>query len=121
MIATLIAWAKSLMQKPLPSPSPSPNHLSNRDKLRIWIEIHMPELDRELGPLRRLAVLAKLNEVTGCDVASSDSVERSCAVFLEALKKMKGASTAPKPADRSEITRWVEQNMPQHHKNEDKS
>jgi len=30
-------------------------------------------------------------------------------------------SLMSKPADRSEITRWVEQNMPQHHKNEDKS
>lgn len=30
-------------------------------------------------------------------------------------------SLMQKPADRSQITRWVEQNMPSNHKNEDKS
>lgn len=87
MIATLIAWAKSLMPKPI-----QPGHLSDRSKLRIWIEIHMPELDTELGPKSLDQVRLRLNEVTGCAVQGSDSVEDGCAVFLAALKKMKEAA-----------------------------
>lgn len=69
-----------------------PDRLNERDKLRIWIEIHMPELDRELGPMSLDAVRIRLNEITGCDVQGADSVENGSAVFLEALKKMKEAS-----------------------------
>lgn len=117
MIATLIAWAKSLMPKPLPSPASR----AGKAELRAWTKQHMPELDAELGPMSLDQVRIRLNAITGCEVQGSDSVNNGSAVFLEALKKMKGASPAPKPADRSQITRWVEQNMPSNHKNEDKS
>lgn len=87
MIATLVAWAKSLMPKPI-----QPGRLNDRDKLRIWIEIHMPELDAELGPMSLDQVRIRLNAVTGCTVQGGDSVENGSAVFLEALKKMKETS-----------------------------
>jgi hypothetical protein len=47
----------------------------------------MPELDRELGPLPLDRVRERLNEITGCSVSGADPVERTCAVFLEALKR----------------------------------
>ena len=86
MIATLIAWAKSLMPKPAPV---QPSMCSNNDKLRIWVKVHMPELYAELSSLPRSKLRVRLNEITGCNVPYEGRVEDGCAVFLEALKKMK--------------------------------
>ena len=118
MIATLIAWAKSLMPKPVPM---QPSRLSNNDMLRIWVEVHMPELYEELASLPRSKLRVRLNEITGCNVPIEGRVEDGCAVFLAALKKMKGSAPMPRPTDPSDIARWVAQNMPGNQKNEEKS
>jgi hypothetical protein len=59
----------------------------NGQALKAWVAEHMPELDRELGPLPLDRVRERLNEITGCSVSGADPVERTCAVFLEALKR----------------------------------
>lgn len=69
-----------------------PDQINERDKLRIWIEIHMPELDRELGPMSLEQVRIRLNKITGCDVPGWSSVESGSTLFLAALKKMKETS-----------------------------
>lgn len=91
MIATLIAWAKSLMPAQ-PISKPVRTRLGGKAALRAWTKQHMPELDAELGPMSLDQVRIRLNEITGCDVQGADSVEGGSAVFLEALKKMKEAS-----------------------------
>lgn len=61
---------------------------SNRAQLKQWVAKHMPELDAELGPMSMDQVRKRLNEVTGCKVRGSDSIEAGSAVFLEVLKRM---------------------------------
>lgn len=93
MIATLIAWAKSLMQKPAdPEAVRRAYGGPNRRMLAAWIDQNMPDLDRELGPMSLEQVRTRLNKITGCDVPGWSSVESGSAVFLEALKKMKETS-----------------------------
>lgn len=63
----------------------------NFTALKAWIEQHMPELDRELGPMTHDQVRIRLNAITGCTIGPADPIESGSAVFLAALKTQDGA------------------------------
>lgn len=84
-ISALLTWLV-VHRRPVAKVRVADRARSNRAELRAWIEQHMPELDAELGPMSLDQVRIRLNEVTGCGVMGTDSVELGNAVFLAALK-----------------------------------
>ena len=57
-----------------------------------WVERHMPELFSQLWLLDTDDVRARLNQITGLSVLSTDLIEESSDRFLEALKQMESKS-----------------------------
>jgi hypothetical protein len=55
-------------------------------ELRAWLEEHMPDLDRELGPMGTSQVRDRLNKATGLDLPGSGSIEEGCALYMATLK-----------------------------------
>lgn len=58
--------------------------------LRAWIEAHIPELNEEMKPMKRMDVWARLNALTGAGVRSCDTIEDGSARFLAALQDLSG-------------------------------
>jgi len=57
--------------------------------LKNWVQENEPALNKTLGPMTYLQILAHLNNVTGLDVASSENIDRTALLFLKALQTMK--------------------------------
>jgi hypothetical protein len=92
LAVVVVAWGLTVLtgwidKRLFPTATEAGPH-RNRAQLKRWIAEHMPELDRELGPMGMNQVRKRLNEVTGCNVQGGDSIEASSAVFLAALKRM---------------------------------
>lgn len=60
------------------------------DDAKNWIRDNMPDLDRELGPMTTMQVLARLNAETGLDIQPSASIPQTMPLFLAKLKEMHG-------------------------------
>ena len=57
-------------------------------ELGQWIAKHMPELDRELGPLTLDQCRIRLNEITGLDIKPADPIKQTLPLYLARLKEM---------------------------------
>lgn len=62
-------------------------------ELGQWIAKHMPELDRELGPLTKDQCRIRLNEITGLDVKPTDTIKQTLPLYFARLREMHKSNT----------------------------